>query len=72
MSITSYYQRNKDMIVNRTKEYNKIDKEKLREKARDKCGNLSEDEKKIKREYGKNRYLNISEEKKQKLKQYQK
>ena len=52
------------MIVNRTKEYNKIDKEKLREKARDKCGNLSEDEKKIKREYGKNRYLNISEEKK--------
>ena len=44
---------------------------KLREKARDKYRNLSEEEKN-KREYGKNRYLNMSEEKKKRLKEYQK
>ena len=46
--------------------------EKLREQARDKYRNLSEEEKNKKREYGKNRYRNISEEKKQRLKEYQK
>ena len=60
------------MILNRAKEYYKNDKERLREKARDKYRNLSEEEKKKKREYGKNRYHNMSEEKKQKLKEYQK
>ena len=47
-------------------------KERLREKARDKYRNLSEEDKNKKREYGKNRYHNMSEEKKQKLKEYQK
>ena len=36
----------------------------LREQARDKYRNLSEEKKNKKREYGENRYLNMSEEKK--------
>ena len=44
----------------------------MREQARDKYRNLSEEEKNKKREYGKNRYHNMSEEKKQRLKEYQK
>ena len=48
------------------------DKERLREQARNKYRNLSEEDKKKKREYGKNRYHNMSEEKKQELKEYQK
>ena len=47
-------------------------KNRLREQARDKYRNLSEEEKNKKREYGKNRYHNMSEEKKQRLKEYQK
>ena len=46
--------------------------EKLREQARDKYRNLSEEEKNKKREYGKNRYHNMFEGKKQRLKEYQK
>ena len=46
------------------------DKERLREHARDKYRNLSEEEKSKKREYGRNRYRNMSEEKKQRLKEY--
>ena len=52
----NYYQKNKD----------KNNKDRLREQARDKYRNLSE-EKKKKRKYGKNRY-NMPEEKKQRLK----
>ena len=44
----------------------------LRQQARDKCRNLSEEDKNKKREYGKNRYHNMSEKKKEKLKEYQK
>ena len=72
MNSTTYYQRNRDVILNRTKEYYKNDKERLRVKARDKYRNFSEEEKKKKREYGKNRYHNMSEEQKQKLNEYQK
>ena len=71
MSNTTYYQRNRDLILNRVKDYYENDKERLRELARDKYRNLSEEDKNKKREYGKNRYHNISEEKTQKLK-YQK
>ena len=67
----TYYQRNWDVILNRAKDYEN-DKERLREQARDKYRNLSEEEKNEKREYGKIRYHNTSEEKKQKLKEYQK
>ena len=50
----------------------KIIKRRLREQARYKYRNLSEEEKNEKREYGKIRYHNTSEDKKQKLKEYQK
>ena len=60
------------MILHRAKDYNKNDKEKLREQARDKYRNLFEEEKNEKKKYGRNRYHNMSEEKKQRLKEYQK
>ena len=46
MSETTYYQRNRDVILNRAKDYYKNDKERLRDNARDKYRNLSEEEKK--------------------------
>ena len=58
----TYYQRNRDVILNRAKDYYENDEERLREQARDKYRNLS----------GKNRYCNMSEEEKKKLKEYQK
>ena len=48
----TYYQRNRDVILNRAKDYYENDKEKLREQARDKYRNLSEEKKNKKREYG--------------------
>ena len=69
---TTYYKKNREIVLNRVKDYYENDKERLREQARDKYRNLSEEDKKKKREYGKNRYHNMSEEKKQKLKEYQK
>ena len=46
-------------------------KKRLREQARDKYRNLSEEEKIKKKEYGRNRYHNMSKEKNQELKKYQ-
>ena len=40
-----YYQRNRNVILNREKDYYKNDKERVREQARDKYRNLSEEEK---------------------------
>ena len=45
----TYYQRNRDLILNRAKHYYENDKERFREQAREKYRNLSEEEK-IKRE----------------------
>ena len=45
----TYYQRNRDVILNRAKDYYENDKERLRGQARDKYRNLSEEEK-IKKE----------------------
>ena len=61
----------RDVILKRAKDYYENDKERLREQARDKYRNLSEEGKKM-REYGRNKYHNMSEEKNQRLKQYQK
>ena len=72
MSGMTHYQRNRDVILNRAKDYYKNDQERLRVQARDKYRSLSEEDKNKKKEYGKNRYYNMSEEKKQKLKEYQK
>ena len=69
----TYYQRNREVILNRAKDYYENDKKKrLREQARDKYRNSSGEEKKNKREYGKNRYHNMSEEKKKKTKRISK
>ena len=68
----TYYQRNRDVILSRAKDYYENDKERLRVQARDQCINLSEQEKNKKREYTRNRYHSMSEEKKQRLKEYQK
>ena len=62
--------KNRDVILNRAKNYYENDKEGLRKQARDKYRNLSEEEKNKMREYGKNRYHNMSEEKKEYLKNY--
>ena len=57
----TYYQRNRDVILNRAKYYYENDKERLRKQARDKYRNLSEEEEENKnKEYGKNRYRNMS------------
>ena len=66
----TYYQKNRDVILHRAKDCYENDKERLREQARDKYSNLSEEEKNKKREYVKSRYLNMSEEKKISLKKY--
>ena len=46
MSETIYYQRNREMILNRAKDYYENDKERLREQASYKYRNLSEEGKK--------------------------
>ena len=53
MSGLTYYQRNRDVILNRAKNYYENDKERLKELARDKYRNLSEEEKNKKGEYEK-------------------
>ena len=45
----TYYQRNREVILNRAKDYYENDKQRLRRQARDKYKNLSE-EKKIRKE----------------------
>ena len=42
MCETTYYQRNKDVVLNRAKDYYKNDKERFRDNARDKYRNLPE------------------------------
>ena len=51
----TYYQRNRNVILKRSKDYYENNKERLRENAENKYRNLSEEEKTKKREYGKNR-----------------
>ena len=68
----TYCQRNRDVMLNRVKDYYESNEERLRGHARDKYRNLYEEEKNKKGEYGKNRYRNMSEEKIQWLKEYQK
>ena len=59
----TYYQINRDVILNRSNDLYENDTERLRRQARNKYRNLSEEEK---TEYGKSRYHNMSEEKKNK------
>ena len=53
MSNATYYQRNRSVILNTAKGYYKKDRKILREKARDKYRNLSEEDKNKNGEYGK-------------------
>ena len=55
----AYYQRNREIIINRAKAYYENDKKRLREQARDKHRDLSDEDKNKKREYGKDRYHNV-------------
>ena len=55
----TYHQRNRDVILNRAKDYYENDKKAWREQARDKDRNLSEKEKNKKRQYGRKRYQNV-------------
>ena len=71
MSETTYYQRNREVILNRGKDYYENNKQLLRERAKNKYRELSEEEKNIKRDYGKKRY-NISEENKKDYKKIKK
>ena len=64
---TNYYQRNRETVLNKAKDYYEDNKEFLREKAKNKNRELSVEEKNLRREYGINRYKNISEEKNQKI-----
>ena len=64
MSDLTYYQRNRDVILNRAKVYYENDKEKLKEQARDKYRNLSEE--KIKRENMENTDTTICQKKRNK------
>ena len=41
----TYYQKNREVILNRAKDYYENDKERLRVQARDKCRNSPEEEK---------------------------
>ena len=72
MSKETYYQKQRDVILKRAKDYHENDKERLREQAKSINKKLYEEEKNIKREYGRSRYHNVSKEKKKKLKEYQK
>ena len=58
MSETIYYQRSRNIIQNKTKDYYKNDKERLRYNAR-----KNKNKKIKKRECGRNRYHNMSKEK---------
>ena len=55
----TYHQRNRDVVLNRAKDYYENDKKTWREQARDKDRNLSEEEKNKKRQYGRKRYQNV-------------
>ena len=59
MSEKSYYQKCRKTVLNRAKEYYENNKEVLREKARNKYRDLSDEEKNTKREYGRNRYHSV-------------
>ena len=54
----TYYQKQREVILNRAKYYYENDKERLKRQSRDKYRNLSEEKKIKRREYGKNRSQN--------------
>ena len=67
---TTYYPKNRKIILNRAKKYYENKKINIK-KASKKYRELSEKEKDAKQEYGKNRYQVMSTENKQRLRKYQ-
>ena len=65
----TYYQNNRDVVLNRAKDYYENDKKRLREQGRDKYRNLSEEEQKKKDDMEK---IDISICLKKRKKEYQK
>ena len=57
MSETTYYQRNREVILNRAKDYYENNKELFRERTKHKYRELSEEEKSLKREYEKKKII---------------
>ena len=49
---STYYEKNRDVILNKAKDYYKNNKERLKKQARDKYINLSEEEKNKKENMG--------------------
>ena len=72
MSDLTYKRRNRDVILNRAKDYCENDKERLKQHARDKYRNLSEEEKTKTREYRKNSTILCLKKKKTKTKRLSK
>ena len=52
MSEATYYQRNKEVILNRANEHYRNNRDELKVKTRDKYRELSEEQKDMKRVYG--------------------
>ena len=72
MSDLTHKRRNRDVILNRAKDYCENDKERLKKHARDKYRNLSEEEKTKTREYRKNSTILCLKKKKTKTKRLSK
>ena len=68
----NYYRKNRDITLNRTKEYYENNKKRFKEQARNEYRKSSGEEKSIKREFGRNIYKNMSKENKERLKEYKK
>ena len=68
----TYYQKNRNVVLNRAKDYYENNKDRLREQAKKNIGTYLKKIRIKKENMEKNRYRNMSEKKKQKLKEYQK
>ena len=67
----TYYQKDRDVILNRARDYYENDKEKLRKQAKNKYRNLSEEEKIKKENILKIEIIICMKKKKIRLKEYQ-
>ena len=65
---TTFSQRNREKILNRAKECNENNQNRIRDQRINKYKGLSNEKKKdLKREYGRDRYQNVPEENKRRL-----
>ena len=64
--------KNREKLLNWSKEYYENNNNRIRDQARNKYRELSDAKKNIKREYGRNRYQTMSKEDKERLKEYEK